>query len=159
MNGIYISIYLYLSTSRIARGRAIACRIGIKNAREIRNQSHSYHLTTRYYSKNHFSRINPKGFHDFFTRWVQALSESLKGKTVVIDGKKLRGLHDRANGKSAIRMVSAWASQLCLVRGQFKTDDKSNLIIALNSNGEPATAPANAGQNALSLDGRGLGLG
>ncbi len=109
------------------------------------------------YGKNHFARINPKGFHDFFTRWVQALSESLKGKTVVIDRKKLRGSHDRANGKSAIQMVSAWASQLCLVLGQLKTDGKSNSMIALNSNGEPATAPANAGQNALSLDGSGLG--
>ena len=78
-----------------------------------------------------FARINPKGFHDFFTRWVQELSESLKGKTVAIDGKKLRGSHDRINGKSAIHMVSAWATDIRLVLGQLKTDDKSNEITAI----------------------------
>ena len=56
-----------------------------------------------------FAKIDPKGFRDFFTRWVQELSESLKGKTVAIDGKTLRGSHDRINGGSPIHMVSAWA--------------------------------------------------
>ena len=78
-----------------------------------------------------FARLNPKGFHDFFTRWVQDLSESLKGKTVAIDGKTLRGSHDRINGKSAIHMVSAWATDISLVLGQLKTDDKSNEITAI----------------------------
>ena len=78
-----------------------------------------------------FAKIDPKGFHDFFTRWVRELSESLKGKTVAIDGKTLRGSHDQANGKSAIHMVSAWASDIRLVLGQLKTDDKSNEITAI----------------------------
>jgi predicted transposase YbfD/YdcC len=78
-----------------------------------------------------FARIDPKGFHDFFTRWVRELSQSLKGKTVAIDGKKLRGSHDRINGKSAIHMVSAWATDIRLVLGQLKTDDKSNEITAI----------------------------
>jgi predicted transposase YbfD/YdcC len=78
-----------------------------------------------------FAKIDPKGFQNFFTRWVQDLSESLKGKTVAIDGKTLRGSHDRANGKSAIHMVSAWASDIRLVLGQLKTDDKSNEITAI----------------------------
>ena len=78
-----------------------------------------------------FARINPKGFHDFFSRWVGELSESLKGKTVAIDGKTLRGSHDRMNGKSAIHMVSAWVTDICLVLGQLRTDDKSNEITAI----------------------------
>ena len=78
-----------------------------------------------------FARIDPKGFHDFFTRWVGSLSESLKGKTVAIDGKKLRGSHDRINGKSAIHMVSAWATDIRMVLGQLTTDDKSNEITAI----------------------------
>jgi predicted transposase YbfD/YdcC len=78
-----------------------------------------------------FARINPKEFHEFFARWVQELSESLKGKTVAIDGKKLRGSHDRTNGESAIHMVSAWVSDISLVLGQLKTDDKSNEITAI----------------------------
>lgn len=78
-----------------------------------------------------FARIDPKGFQDFFTRWVRDLSESLKGKTVAIDGKTLRGSHDRINGKSAIHMVSAWATDISLVLGQLKTEDKSNEITAI----------------------------
>jgi hypothetical protein len=78
-----------------------------------------------------FARIAPKEFQNFFTRWVQQFSESIKGKTVAIDGKTLRGSHDRTNGKSAIHMVSAWVSELRLVLGQLKTDDKSNEITAI----------------------------
>ena len=78
-----------------------------------------------------FARINPDGFRDFFSRWVQDLSESLNGKTVAMDGKTLRGSHDRINGKSAIHMVSAWVSDIQLVLGQLKIDDKSNEITAI----------------------------
>lgn len=78
-----------------------------------------------------FARLDPKGFQSFFTGWVQELANSLKGKTVAIDGKTLRGSHDKTNGKSAIHMVSAWASDLRLVLGQLKTDDKSNEITAI----------------------------
>jgi predicted transposase YbfD/YdcC len=78
-----------------------------------------------------FARLEPKGFQKFFTRWVRELCESIKGKTVAIDGKTLRGSHDRTNGKSAIHMVSAWASQIRLVLGQLKVDDKSNEITAI----------------------------
>jgi len=78
-----------------------------------------------------FARIDPKEFQNFFTRWVQDLSESLKGKTVAIDGKTLRGSHDKSCGKSSIHMVSAWAAGIRLVLGQLKTDDKSNEITAI----------------------------
>ena len=78
-----------------------------------------------------FAKIEPKDFRDFFTRWVGELSESLQGKTVAIDGKTLRGSHDRINGRSAIHMVSAWATETRLVLGQLKTDDKSNEITTI----------------------------
>jgi predicted transposase YbfD/YdcC len=78
-----------------------------------------------------FAKLDPQGFHDFFTRWVRELAESLKGKTVAIDGKTLRGSHDRANRSSAIHLVSAWASDIRLVLGQLKTADKSNEITAI----------------------------
>jgi predicted transposase YbfD/YdcC len=43
----------------------------------------------------------------------------------------LRRSHDRAGGKAAIHMVSAWASANRMVLGQVKTDDKSNEITAI----------------------------
>ena len=78
-----------------------------------------------------FARVDPKGFHDFFTRWVQELAASLQGKTVAIDGKTLRGSHDRAKGSSALHLVSAWVSEMRLVLGQLRTADKSNEITAI----------------------------
>jgi predicted transposase YbfD/YdcC len=78
-----------------------------------------------------FAMLDPKGFENFFSRWVQDLAESIKAKTVSIDGKTLRGSKDSANGKAAIHMVSAWAADVGLVLGQLKTDAKSNEIIAI----------------------------
>jgi predicted transposase YbfD/YdcC len=49
---------------------------------------------------------------------------------VALDGKTLRRSHDRSAGKAAIHVVSAWASENCLVLGQVKVDDKSNEITA-----------------------------
>lgn len=78
-----------------------------------------------------FARLEPQGFHDFFTRWVRELSPSLPGKTVAIDGKTLRRSHDRAQGRPALHLVSAWVSEMRLVLGQLKTADKSNEITAI----------------------------
>lgn len=38
-----------------------------------------------------FANLDPKGFKDFFSRWMNDLTLSLNGKTVPIDGKTLRG--------------------------------------------------------------------
>jgi predicted transposase YbfD/YdcC len=55
----------------------------------------------------------------------------LPGQIIAIDGKKLRHSYDRRLGKSAIHMVSAWASENRLVLGQRKVDEKSNEITAI----------------------------
>jgi len=78
-----------------------------------------------------FSVLDPQCFENFFSRWVKDFAEAVKVKAVCIDGKSLRGSHDRACGKSAIHMVSAWAADAGLVLGQLKTDVKSNEIIAI----------------------------
>jgi len=78
-----------------------------------------------------FAMLKPKEFENFFRRWVQDFAESIKGNTVCIDGKTLRGSRDKANGKNPIHMVSAWAADVGLVLGQLKTEVKSNEIIAI----------------------------
>jgi hypothetical protein len=50
---------------------------------------------------------------------------------IAIDGKTLRRLHDPANGKEAIHVVTAWAEKNRLVLGQVKVDEKSNEITAI----------------------------
>jgi predicted transposase YbfD/YdcC len=50
---------------------------------------------------------------------------------VAIDGKVLRRSFDRASGKSALHMVSAWGCEQRLVLAQIPTDAKSNEITAV----------------------------
>lgn len=78
-----------------------------------------------------FSRLDPDKFRSCFMDWVAAISQITRGQVVAIDGKTVRGSHDKANGKDAIHMVSAWASANHLVLGQTKVNDKSNEIVAI----------------------------
>jgi predicted transposase YbfD/YdcC len=48
-----------------------------------------------------------------------------------VDGKCMHGTEDKALGKRAIYMVSAWAEANHLVLGQRKVDEKSNEITAI----------------------------
>ena len=58
-------------------------------------------------------------------------SELAQGEVVAIDGKTLRGCHDRAQGRAPLHMVSAWASENHLVLGQTRTSAHSNEITAI----------------------------
>lgn len=78
-----------------------------------------------------FSLIEPTQFQKCFSRWIQAVVEHVIGDVVAIDGKCLRGSHEKGDGKAAIHMVSAWSSSNQLVLGQVKVDEKSNEITAL----------------------------
>src|SRR3546814_7858782 len=50
---------------------------------------------------------------------------------MAIDGKTSRRSHDKAGGKAAIHMVSAFAARQRLVLGQVKIDEKSKEITAI----------------------------
>jgi predicted transposase YbfD/YdcC len=78
-----------------------------------------------------FALIDAEQFQSCFLKWVQTAQELTEGQVVPIDGKKLRRSHDKTNGKAAIHMVSAWASENRMVLGQVKVDDKSNEIMAI----------------------------
>src|SRR5688572_20105699 len=78
-----------------------------------------------------FGRLQPEQFESSFLRWVQAVMGASGGKVVALDGKTLRRSHDRRLGKSAIHLVSAWASANHLLLGQVKVDEKSNEITAI----------------------------
>ena len=78
-----------------------------------------------------FAKLDPEAFAERFSRWIDAVRETIPGDVVAIDGKTLRRSFDRASNKTAIHMVSAWSAQNRLVLGQVKTDDKSNEITAI----------------------------
>jgi predicted transposase YbfD/YdcC len=77
------------------------------------------------------SALDPDAFERSFQSWIQSLVGSSGGKLIAIDGKTLRHSFDRANGKAAIHMVSAWASANRLVFAQIVTEAKSNEITAI----------------------------
>lgn len=78
-----------------------------------------------------FAMLDPKDFQNFFRRWIKDFAGSISADTVCIDGKTLRGSHDKTNGQNAIHMVSAWAANVGMVLGQLKTEAKSNEIVAI----------------------------
>ena len=66
-----------------------------------------------------------------FLAWVKAVFPIMDTQVIAIDGKTLRRPHDKSKGKTAIHMVSTWATQSNLVLGQVKTTEKSNEITAI----------------------------
>jgi predicted transposase YbfD/YdcC len=77
-----------------------------------------------------FARIDAQQFEQCFLSWVQSLNEQISG-VVAIDGKTVRRSHDRAKGKQALHLVSAWASEARLVLGQVAVEEQSNEITAI----------------------------
>lgn len=78
-----------------------------------------------------FAKICPEEFRRCFISWTSSICELFEGEVIAIDGKTLRGSHDRSRGNEAIHIVSAWAAQHSLVLGQLKTAGKSNEITAI----------------------------
>jgi predicted transposase YbfD/YdcC len=78
-----------------------------------------------------FIIIDPEEFRTAFINWVDSIRPLLPETVIAVDGKTLRRSYDKTNGKSAIHMVSAWASDTNMVLGQIKTDEKSNEITAI----------------------------
>jgi predicted transposase YbfD/YdcC len=77
-----------------------------------------------------FNALDRDAFAAAFIAWVKALQEDIR-EIVAIDGKTLRRSFDRARGRGAIHMISAWAGAQRLVLGQMKVADKSNEIVAI----------------------------
>ena len=78
-----------------------------------------------------FAAIRPEQFQACFGCWMAELGERLGLKQIAIDGKTLRGSHDRGQGKGALHLVSAWAVANHLTLGQEAVAPKSNEITAI----------------------------
>jgi predicted transposase YbfD/YdcC len=75
--------------------------------------------------------IKPAEFEACLLSWIAALHDITAGQVVAIDGKTLRRSFDTASSKSAIHMVSAWATANHISLGQVVVDAKSNEITAI----------------------------
>lgn len=77
-----------------------------------------------------FRLLDPEQFRTCFQRFMAHFAQTCQG-VVAIDGKVLRRSFDKASGKAALHMVSAWGCEQRLVLGQVATDAKSNEITAV----------------------------
>jgi predicted transposase YbfD/YdcC len=75
--------------------------------------------------------IKPAEFEKCLLSWITALHEITEGQVIAIDGKTLRRSFDTATSKTAIHMVSAWATANHISLGQVVVDAKSNEITAI----------------------------
>jgi predicted transposase YbfD/YdcC len=89
--------------------------------------------------------LKPAAFQACFASWIAAIVEfresrlreeaddpSLrKHRHLAIDGKTLRGSHDRRKGLGALHLVSVWAVDCGVSLGQLATAEKSNEITAI----------------------------
>lgn len=75
--------------------------------------------------------LQPAEFEKCLLSWIADLHEITGGQIVAIDRKTLRRSFDAASSKSAIHMVSAWATANHVSLGQLVVDEKSNEITAI----------------------------
>ena len=103
-------------------------------------------------SHDTFSRVlgmlDPEAFGQWFLGFMGQFAEGLEG-VAALDGKTLRRSYGRAEERSPLHPVSAWAEEQRLVLGQVAVDGKSNGITAvpkllemLNLRGKAVTAGA-----------------
>ena len=77
-----------------------------------------------------FNALDREAFASAFIAWAGVLQENVR-EIIAIDGKTLRRSFDRARGRGAIHMISAWASGQRLVLGQMNVEAKTNEITAI----------------------------
>jgi predicted transposase YbfD/YdcC len=77
-----------------------------------------------------FGAMNQKVFAECLFKLTRALQKAVKGDTIAIDGKTLRGTCEK-DGQGGLHLVSAFASELALTLGQVACAEKSNEITAI----------------------------
>jgi predicted transposase YbfD/YdcC len=77
------------------------------------------------------SILNPEQFNVCFMTWIKQIKEITEDNIIAIDGKTLRGSHERSNSIKAHHILNAYSCVNGLTLGQIKVEDKSNEITAI----------------------------
>ena len=92
--------------------------------------------------------LKPQAFQDCFSDWIAATVKAKEAQAqkavepseapatterrhIALDGKTLRGSHDRRKELGPLHLVSAWAVECGVSLGQLATEEKSNEITAI----------------------------
>ena len=84
--------------------------------------------------------MDPEAFQKWFLGFMGQFAQGCEG-VLAIDGKTLRRSYDRAEAKSPLHLVNAWATEQRLVLGQLAVDGESNEITAVPKLLEMLTLP------------------
>jgi predicted transposase YbfD/YdcC len=98
----------------------------LRNYLELKNGIPSHDTISRV-----FQSLNHQTFQKSFLTWIQTIKNLLPETVVPIDGKTLRGSHERSKGLKGLHVVSAWSCANGLSLGQLEVDGKSNEITAI----------------------------
>ena len=77
-----------------------------------------------------FRLLDPQALQRGFAAWAASLRAEARG-VIAVDGKTLRGSKTSPDGKGALHVVSAYATEAGLVLAQRAVDGKSNEITAI----------------------------
>ena len=96
-----------------------------------------------------FRILDTQQLQHCLSAWVEHLQFCLAGQTVAIDGKTLRGSHDKGGSGKPLHVVNVWANGVNFSLGQISVTEKSNeipavqeLLSILNLKGAVVTADA-----------------
>jgi predicted transposase YbfD/YdcC len=82
-----------------------------------------------------FRYLDPEAFGKCFADWMNAISEKLHLRNVrwhaAVDGKTARHSFDHATPRSALHLLTAWATDNEFTLGQMAVDEKSNEITGI----------------------------
>ena len=88
-------------------------------------------IPSEHVMKNVFAKLDTTAFNACFINWVNTISELTQGEVVAIDGKTIRGSGTAGKKKSALHVVSAYATENRLCLGQNQVLQKENEIVAI----------------------------
>lgn len=93
--------------------------------------------------------IKPEELERCLGNWLAGWKGRRRNEVVAVDGKRLRRSFDRASGKAAVHMISAWATgagfslgQLALEKGQSELTRLPELLALLDLRGATVTIDA-----------------
>jgi len=78
-----------------------------------------------------FAVLDPAAVEARFLSWVRTVVKPDAEQVIAVDGKTLRRSHDRGDGRSALHLISAWATATGVALGQLRVADHANEIVAL----------------------------
>jgi predicted transposase YbfD/YdcC len=88
-----------------------------------------------------FALLDPVQLEQCFARWAQQGLGVGDTPHIACDGKTLRRTHDRGKGKSALHLISAWATESGISLGQRAVADHENEMVALPALLESVVVP------------------